>query len=335
TQPHISNFLDFCKVLLCLDEKKWNEQKNQILGYIINRDQRTGRWTLTTGTVLQYNIVPLPDGASLLTVSDVSDTLQIEKALQDKNRALETADKLKAEFVTSISDDLRTPLNSIISFTEILDKEYFGPLNDKQKNYLSWILKSSQQVKNFIDDVMDLAVMEAGQVTLHTKEFDVAKNLRAVVEEVRKDQHGKHFKINLKTAATTGKVTGDEQRLQHALLNILEDAIERIPAGAAIDISARGTKNLVHISFVYKNVEIPLFLREQLPGDKKPGKKPKSEKTKIGLRLSLARSILKLHGGEVDYDLIPDRDSTVKCTISRTFSKKVKEEETGETPATR
>ncbi|MCH8347655.1 MAG: hypothetical protein IH901_04065, partial [Proteobacteria bacterium] len=110
---------------------------------------------------------------------------------------------------------------------------------------------------------------------------------------------------------------------------------ERIPAGAAIDISARGTKNLVHISFVYKNSEIPLFLREQLPGDKKPGKKPKPEKTKIGLRLSLARSILKLHGGEVDYDLIPDRDSTVKCTISRTFSKKVTEAKTGETPATR
>ena len=335
TQPHISNFLDFCKVLLCSDQTKWNEQKNQILGYIINRDQHTGRWTLTTGTVLQYNIVPLPDGASLLTVSDVSDTLQIEKALRDKNIALETADKLKSEFVTSISDDLRMPLNSIISFIEILDKEYFGPLNDKQKNYLSWILKSSQQVKNFIDDVMELAVIEAGQVTLQTKEFNVAKTIKAVVEEVRKDKHSKHFKINLKTAATTGKVTGDEQRLQHALLNILEDAIERIPAGETIDISARGTKNLVYISIVYKNSEIPLFLREQLPDDKKEGGKPKSKKNIIGLRLSLARSTLKLHGGEVDYDLKPNKNSTIKCTISRTFSKKVNEEQTRETPAIR
>jgi len=334
TQPHISNFLDFCKILLCSNDAKWNELKNEILGHIINRDQRTGRWTLTTGQVLQYNIVPLPDGASLLTVSDVSDTLQIEKALREKNRALETADKLKSEFVTSISEDLRMPLNSIISFTEILDKEYFGKLNDKQKNYLSWILKSSQQVKNFIDDVMDLAVIEAGQVTLQTKEFDAAKTIRAVVEEVRSESHGKHFKINLKTASTTGKITGDEQRLQHALLNIIEDAVERIPPGDTIDIASKGTKNLVDINIVYKNSEIPLFLQEQLPDENTGEKKPKAEKNIIGLRLSLARSILKLHGGEVEYDLKPDKDSTITCTISRVFSKKVNEPENRENPAT-
>lgn len=321
-QPHISEVLEFCKPLLASDEAKWNELKNQILGYIINRDQTTGRWVLTNGNILRYNIVPLPDGASLLTVSDISDSVKIENALRDKNKALETADKLKSEFVTSISEDLQMPLNSIISFSEILDKEYFGPLNDKQKNYLSWIMNSSQQVKNFIDDVMDLAVLEAGQVTLQTKEFEVAKTIRRVVDIVREKSHTKHFSINLKSNASTGKITGDEHRLQHALMNILEDAIERIPAGEKILITAKGSKTQVEISIGYKNAEIPLFLREQLPLEAKKKSTLKSEKDVIGLRLSLARSILKLHGGEVIYDLKPDKNSTIKCIISRSFIKK-------------
>jgi len=154
-----------------------------------------------------------------------------------------------------------------------------------------------------------------------------------VVEQVRNETHTKHFKINLKTAATTGKITGDEQRLHHALLNIVEDAVERIPAGDTIEIATKGTKNLVDITIVYKNSEIPLFLQEQLPEDKKGDQKPEAEKNIIGLRLSLARSILKLHGGEVEYDLRPDEDSTVTCTVSRMFSKKATEAGDRETPA--
>jgi len=179
----------------------------------------------------------------------------------------------------------------------------------------------------------DLSAPEA-VCDFKTKEFDAAKTIRAVVEEVRSESHGKHFKINLKTASTTGKITGDEQRLQHALLNIIEDAVERIPPGDTIDIASKGTKNLVDINIVYKNSEIPLFLQEQLPDENTGEKKPKAEKNIIGLRLSLARSILKLHGGEVEYDLKPDKDSTITCTISRVFSKKVNEPENRENPAT-
>ena len=159
-------------------------------------------------------------------------------------------------------------------------------------------------------------------MTLQTKEFSVAKTIHRVVDIVREKSHNKHFSINLKSATSTGKITGDEHRLQHALINILEDAIERIPAGEKIQINAKGSKTQVEISIGYKNAEIPLFLREQLPLETKKKSTLKIEKDVIGLRLSLARSILKLHGGEVIYDLKPDKNSTIKCIISRSFTKK-------------
>lgn len=321
-QPHVSDVLEMCKPLLVAGERQWKTFKNRVLGYIINREQTTGRWRLTNGKVLQFIIVPLPDGASLLTLSDVTDSVRIENALRDKNKALETADKLKSEFVTNITEDLRIPLNSIVSLADILDKEYFGKLNDKQKNYLAWILKSASQVKTFIDDVMDLAVIESGQVTLQTAEFDLGQVVKDAVELVRDKPHQKHFKVDLKTHGSTGSAVGDSHRLRHALHNILEDAIERIPPGGKIKISSKGTKEMAEISFVYRNAELPHFFREKLPEGKTPAGDALAERDYVGLRLSLARSILKLHGGDVTYDLKPDKESTIECTISRAFTKR-------------
>lgn len=323
-QPHVSEVLELCKPLLAAEERHWKAFKNRVLGYIINREQTTGRWRLTTGKVLQYIIVPLPDGASLLTLSDVTDSVRIETALRDKNRALETADKLKSEFVAGVSEDLRLPLNSIAHFAEILDKEYFGPLNDNQKNYLAWILKSSRQVKAFIDDVMDLAVIEAGQVTLQTAAFDVGTAVKAAVEEVRTKPHAKSFRIDVRVGATAGSAVGDEHRLRHALHNILEDAIERVPPGARIAVTAKGNKETADIAFIFRNAEIPHFFQGG-PGEANAPAAGPGEREFVGLRLALARSILKLHGGEAAYDLRPDQDSTIVCTISRAFSKRARE----------
>ena len=325
SNPHISDVLELWQPVLDKGDGSWNETKNRILGHFINRDQISGRWSLVDGKTLQHMIVPLPDGATLLTMTDVTDSAQVEKALRDKNKALETADKLKSEFVSGISDDLRRPLSSIISFTEILEKEYFGELNDKQKNYLSWIMKSSNQVKSFIDDVMDLAVIEAGEMTLQTAEFDVGKNVKQVTDEFKSQSHQKNFRMDVKINTTTGVAMGDERRFRHAIFNILEDAIERIPAGGKIVLTTKGSQDSVEVSLVYRNAEIPLFLRDDFAEQKTKKSTRNDDRDFIGLRLSLARSIIKLHGGHVEYDLVPDKNSTIRCTIARNFAKQLRQ----------
>lgn len=319
--PHISDVLDLWQPMLDKGDGTWKETKNRILGHIINRDQLSGRWSLVNGKTLQHIIVPLPDGATLLTMTDVTDSAQVENALRDKNKALETADRLKSDFVAGISDDLRLPLNSIISFSEILDNEYFGELNDKQKNYLSWIMKASKQVKSFVDDVMDLAVIEAGEMQLQMAEFDVGKAVKQVTEEFNSQSHQKHFSIDVKVNNTTGSAIGDERRFRHAVFNILEDAIERIPPGGKIVLSTKGDQDTIEVNLTYRNAEIPLFLRDEIPDGKGKKKPREDDRDFIGLRLSLARSIVKLHGGHVEYDLVPDKNSTIRCTIARNTTK--------------
>ncbi len=315
-RPHISEILEMCKPLLNSNPEVWNEQKNQILGYVINRDQRTGKWELTNSRVLQFNIVPLPDGATLLTLSDVSDSFVIENAMVEKSKARAKAEKMKSDFISGLSDDLRLPIASIKGFSEILDKEVFGDLNDKQKNYLSWILKASTQVQNFMDDMIDLAEIEAGKTSLKVREFDIAKSLKAIVDKVRDKPQRKHFTIAARFGTTTGKIRGDEDRIKKALINILEDGIERIPPGGKISVATKGTDDMAEIHISYLNSEIPVFMRDQMPGED-GGIKPVGEKDALGLRLSLAGSLMKLHGGTLECDLRPDKESTISCLISR------------------
>ena len=173
-----------------------------------------------------------------------------------------------------------------------------------------------------MDDVIDLAEIEAGRATLEAKEFDLSQSLKEIVDEVREKPHRKHFTIAARFGTTTGKITGDEIRFKKALVNIFEDAVERIPAGGKITVSSKGSDDLVEISISYLNAEIPAFMGDQPTEKNKESPKPMAEKDALGLRLSLAGSTLKLHGGVVDFGLRPDKESTILCRISRNQSKK-------------
>src|SRR3546814_7696612 len=81
----------------------------------------------------------------LLNFRDVTDTLAVQRALQERTEALEMADRLKSEFLANVSYELRTPLNAIIGFSEILEQEYAGPMNDRQKEYARAILQSRSE----------------------------------------------------------------------------------------------------------------------------------------------------------------------------------------------
>src|SRR6516162_60757 len=127
------------------------------------------------GSMLQEAMVPLPDGNVLLTYLDVTDTARVERALRERNEALETAGRLKSEFIANVSHELRTPLNAVIGFADILINQYFGDLNPRQLEYGRSILQSSQQLLGLINDNFDLAMIEAGHLVLEWSRVDVLK----------------------------------------------------------------------------------------------------------------------------------------------------------------
>src|SRR3546814_15290065 len=104
--------------------------------------------------------------------SDVCSS-DLERALIERNEALETADRLKSEFIANISYELRTPLNAIIGFAEVLENQFFGQLNERQLEYSHAIVQSSQQLIALINDILDLASIEAGYLQLDLQPTNV------------------------------------------------------------------------------------------------------------------------------------------------------------------
>ena len=130
TELHVADLAERCRVLFSHSEAaNWPALKEKIVARTLDRTARSARMERPDGMVIDYASVPLPDGNTLFTNFDVSDSTRIERALRERAEAFEEADQLKTEFLASVSYELRTPLNAMIGFTEILQNEYFGKLN--------------------------------------------------------------------------------------------------------------------------------------------------------------------------------------------------------------
>ncbi len=167
-EPHVADLVDSAQDLF-----RYGGDWERFRDYVVNRATdhvaRSGVFLRSDGSVLDYTSVPLPDGAMMFSYLDVTDSYNVERALRERNEALETADRLKSEFITNVSYELRTPLNTIIGFTEILANQYFGGMNERQVEYTRGILESSRQLLALIDDILDLALIEAGRLSLDLK----------------------------------------------------------------------------------------------------------------------------------------------------------------------
>ena len=211
------------------------------------RDYRQGHRTCgdeqqlhrSDGSMLQVATVPLPDGNVLLTDLDVTDTARVERALRERNEALETAGRLKSEFIANVSHELRTPLNAVIGFAEILVNRYFGALNPRQLDYSHSILASARLLMRLINDILDLATIEAGYMVLETGRIDVSAMLHSVLSLTRERARSRDLELDLRCPPEIGVVEGDERRLKQALFNLISNADEIHPPGRERSASRR------------------------------------------------------------------------------------------------
>ena len=245
---------------------------------------------------------------------DVSDTARVERALRERNDALETAGQLKSEFIANVSYELRTPLNAIIGFAEILANQYFGALTQRQLDYSRGILDSSHRLLSLINDILDLATIEAGYMTLETEPVDVQAMLQAVMTLTRERARNQELDLSLRCPGGIGTIAADERRLKQALFNLISNAIKFTPPGGSIRVEARREPGELVLVVADTGVGIPTADQARI-FDKFERGNPQAPQSGAGLGLSLVKSLIELHGGTVVMESAPGSGTTVECHL--------------------
>ena len=178
-------------------------------------------------------------------VRDMSEKKRAEQLAREKEFA-EQANAAKTEFLSRMSHELRTPLNGVLGFAEFLVDEKPGPLNEKQKEYLNDILHSGQHLLNLINDILDLAKVEAGKMEIVPETFDVDQTIREVCGIVQPMVESKAHLLTIDCSPDVRAVCLDHQKFKQVLYNLLSNAVKFTEDEGDITISAgpEGTEAL-------------------------------------------------------------------------------------------
>jgi signal transduction histidine kinase len=311
-EPHMTAFTEVMERALPADVA--GKMRERLLGELTERATSSGRMTRADGVVLDYSLVPLPDGNTLATFADVTDSYRVERALRERNEALEDADRLKTQFLANVSYELRTPLNTIIGFSEILTHKYFGELNQRQMEYGQGIIEASQRLLSLIDDILDLATIEAGFLELNLTEVSVAKLIEGVHGMLTPWARTQDIIFEVDVPTRIGSLIGDERRLRQAMFNVASNAIHYTPPGGRVKVAARREEG--ELLFIVSDTGVGIPESEQARMFEpfwRPGRG--GRQTGAGLGLSLVKSIVQLHGGHVSIDSRPNEGTRITCHL--------------------
>ncbi len=267
--------------------------------------------TLADGRTIALGAEPLPDGATLVYFLDVTDSREREKELQQRNALLEDIDRQKSKFVDHVSYQLRTPLNTIIGFTEMIDGQMFGVLNDRQKDYIASVLTASYLLRDLITDIIDLAAIDAGKMTIDAEDVDIRELLTNAATYSALKAEDTQVTLSVDCEKDIGVIRADPRRLKQILFNLLSNAFAYTGAGGRVAIGADRAPGLVRI-FVADSG------RGVSPGDQARVFDPfesSGPSAGAGLGLSLVQRLVSLHGGWVRMESAPGEGTRVTCFL--------------------
>jgi signal transduction histidine kinase len=311
-KTHISSIVEMCAYLS--EESLWPGFAAAVTGFDDERRDRSGQVELRGGKVLRYAVIHLPNGQVMITFVDVTDSVKVERALIDKNEALQRADQLKNDFVQHVSYELRSPLTNIIGFTELLSLPTTGPLLPRQREYVEHIGTSSAVLLTIVNDILDLATVDAGIMELEISEVRVGETVSAAADLVadRLDEH--RIRLEIDTSRAPRSFHGDETRVRQILYNLLSNAVNYAPEASTVRLVCRATDRGVEFSVhddgpgMSPEILDTVFRRfeSRANGGRRRG---------AGLGLSIVKSFVELHGGKVRIETGEGVGTTVICTF--------------------
>ena len=223
--------------------------------------------------------------------------------------ALETASQHKSEFLATMSHELRTPLNAIIGFSQVLKEQMYGDLNAKQAEYVDDVLSSGQHLLTLINDILDLAKVEAGRMELQPTTFDLPEVLETAVSMVRERATSQRLRLTMAVDPSVGMLEADERKVKQILFNLLTNAVKFTPAGGQVTLAASVVDDQIEISVRDTGVgisaedQVKIFEEFYQVG-------PAKIQEGTGLGLALTRRLVELHHGRLRVESEPGVGST-------------------------
>jgi signal transduction histidine kinase len=261
-----------------------------------------GRWLYrrADGRLLSVRRLPIGDEGYMAICSDLTAQKQHEDELVKAWEQAVIANRSKSEFLANVSHELRTPLNAIIGFSEVVERELFGPLgNERYVSYVRDIRNSGEHLLSLINDILDLSKIEAGRFQLRMEEVDCNEIAHSVARLIRPRtvEHGLTMKIDLPESPVV--LNADKRAVKQVLINLLSNAVKFTPENGTVTLSSKpwhdGVEFLVSdtgIGIDQKDMHVALAPFGQI--DSQFTRKYEG----TGLGLPIVKSLVELHGGQ-------------------------------------
>jgi len=307
SEPHISQILEeFTGMYSPEVEMDYHDRFMEIIN---------GRYPATRTTKRLDNITllerftPLPDGATLIIFSDITDKANLEKSIIAEKKAYEEADKIKSSFLSNVSYELRSPLTSIMGFSEILLSLYAKKMDKKVQEYINDILDSSEKLKMLIDNIIDVSSIDAGFVSIDPKEMNITEFIDPLLKELKADADKKSVNVSMDVKKDVEVIIVDRQRLSHSIRTLFNQAIDMSKPGGTVKLNVSKHANKVRFEIADDGAGISEM---ELKTIFEQFYKLKSDKIgagggNIALALYLSKKIIDLHGGNMDISSTPNK----------------------------
>ena len=251
-------------------------------------------------------------GALILSYANILDVTEMhayKARLESKNQELiaanekaEFANRTKSEFLANMSHELRTPLNAIIGFSEIIQRETFGPCDERYRGYALDINRSGQHLLDLINDILDLSKIESGTDEIHEEQIEIREVIESVVTMVRGRARKGGVKLELEMPDHPPALRADSRKLKQILVNLLSNAIKFTDPGGKVTFRTwcrRGSGYVFQIADTGIGIALDDIPKALAPFQQVDGElNRKYEGT--GLGLPLTKSLVELHGGSLD-----------------------------------
>jgi hypothetical protein len=259
--------------------------------------------------IVAWQSRPLPDGATLIAFTDVTDTRELEGALADRSAALSEAERLKRDFVGNVSYELRTPLTTIIGYAELLDHAG-AELSERARGHVAAVRQAASQLARSIDDVLDVAQIDADEMALDLGDVDVGELLEGAAERWRREAESAQASITVTVEPDVGVIRGDRRRLAQVLDHLVENAVRQSPPGGTVTLTARRLQSEVQVQVSDTGRGIPFHVQAHI-FDRFVGR----DRGGPGLGLALVKALVELHGGWVALESEPGKGATFTCHL--------------------